>query len=158
MVRIIASKFGHIEDRRASGIIEVLDECYQRLNPSELPLVDLYIFKSSLAMNAFLLRERSMVGVVSSPLHESFFATHDAWRGIPRIMVCLERMNNLPSLIQAGVLRHEAGHSVLHGSAEYYNFPIPQPIAEASDRFTLPNNFSFDLLYLISTAVKDLGH
>ncbi len=155
MVKVIVSKFGDVEEKKAGRIIEILDECYRRLDPLELQLVDLYLFKSSRALNAFLSRERSMVGVVSAPFDESFFATHDAWRGTSRIMVCLERMDDLPELVRVGILRHEAGHSVLHGSLEYYIFSTPQPLAEALDKFAFTKNFSFDLLYLISTAVKD---
>lgn len=155
MVKIVVSKFGDVDDEKVRRLTEILKECYRRLEPHELPLVDLYLFKSSHAMNAFLSGERSMVGVISSPFDESFFATHDAWRGTPRITVCFERMDDLPELVQTGILRHEAGHSVLHGSIEYYIFSIPQSLDKASERFAIPRNFSFDLLYLTSIAVKD---
>jgi hypothetical protein len=93
--------------------------------------------------------------VASEDLGESFIAMHDAWRGTSRIGVCMSRMRQLPRLIQIGSLRHEVGHSVLHGSMEYYVFPINEPLMEAAKRIGLSKEYSFNLLYLISIAVKD---
>jgi hypothetical protein len=155
VVKIVLSKFGDVSDERVGEVTKILEECYERLEPRDLPLVDLYLFATSRSLKSFLFRERSMAGVVSTPIDESFYAMHDAWRGIPRIIVCFERMNELPELVQVGVLRHEAAHSVLHGSLEYYIFPIPQTLVEASEKFAFSKNFTLDLLYLISIAVKD---
>jgi hypothetical protein len=93
--------------------------------------------------------------VVSGDFGESFIAMHDAWRGTPRIGVCVSRMNDLSPLLQVGTLRHEVGHSVLHGSMEYYMFPINGSLIEAAERLGLSKEYSFNLLYLISIAVKD---
>jgi hypothetical protein len=67
----------------------------------------------------------------------------------------MNRMNDLSPLVQAGSLRHEVGHSVLHGALEYYVFPISTPLMEAAGRLRLSKEYSFSLLYLISIAVKD---
>jgi hypothetical protein len=93
--------------------------------------------------------------VASEGLDEGFIAMHDAWRGTSRIGVCMSRMGELPGLVQIGSLRHEVGHSVLHGSMEYYVFPIYAPLMEAAKRVRLSKEYSFNLVYLISIAVKD---
>lgn len=67
----------------------------------------------------------------------------------------MSKMNDLPPLVQIGTLRHEVGHSVLHGSMEYYVFPINAPLIETAEKLRLSKEYSFNLLYLVSIAVKD---
>jgi len=155
MVRILVSKLGDIQSETVDSIFSVMEECYNRLEPHGLPLVDLYLFERSSALDAFLSQEYARLGVASSRFDEDFYARHDAWRGIPRISISVERIQSLPELTQAGILRHEVGHSILHGSPEYYIFPIPHLLLGASERFDLPSQYLSDLLYLISIAVKD---
>jgi len=155
MVRILVSKFGDIQSETVDSIFSIMEGCYNRLEPHGLSLVDLYLFERSSALEAFLSKEHAKMGVTSSRFDEDFYARHDAWTGIPRISISVERIKSLPELTKAGILRHEVGHSILHGSPEYYIFPIPHLLLEASERFDLPVQYLNDLLYLISIAVKD---
>ena len=155
MVRIVVSKFGEINNGRANSVLKIMKECYERLMPHNVELVDLFLFERSSATEAFLSRERSEVGVVSAPFDESFFAMHDAFRGTPRIILCFERMRKLPKPVRVGGIRHEVGHSVLHGSLSYYLLSLPPALLELVDRFGLPLEYATNLLYLISVAVKD---
>ena len=155
MVRILVSKFGYIQSETIDSIKSIMEECYNRLQPYGLSLVDLYLFERSSALEAFLSQEYAKIGVISSRFDEDFYAVHDAWRGIPRISISVERIQSLTELTRAGVLRHEVGHSILHGSLQYYIFPIPHLLMEASERFDLPVQYLNDMLYLISIAVKD---
>jgi len=156
MVRIVVSKFGDIRSETVDSIFSIIEECYSRLQPHGLSLVDLYLFERSSVLEAFLSQEYAKMGVTSSRFDEDFYAMHDAWRGIPRISISLERIQSLPELTRAGILRHEVGHSILHGSPQYYIFPIPHLLLETSERFDLPIQYLNDLLYLISIAVKDI--
>jgi len=155
LVRIVVSKFGRVEDETMNNVIETMEECYGRLAPHEVSLVDLYVFERSSSVEAFLTKEYVEVGVTSAPFDELFFAMHDAWRGTPRIILCLERMKTLPMLVKIGGIRHEVGHSVLHGSLRYYLLPSPPTLLELADRFNLPFEYVANILYLISIAVKD---
>jgi len=155
LVRIVVSKFGRIEDETINSVIETMEECYSRLAPHEVSLVDLYVFERSSSVEAFLAKECGEVGVASAPFDELFFAMHDAWRGTPRITLCLERMKRLPKLVRMGGIRHEVGHSVLHGSLRYYLLPSPPALLELADRFNLSFEYVANMLYLISIAVKD---
>jgi len=132
-----------------------MKECYGRLAPHEVSLVDLYVFERSSSVEAFLAKEFAEVGVVSVPIDELFFAMHDAWRGTSRITLCLERMKRLPRLVKMGGIRHEVGHSVLHGSLRYYLLSFPPALLKLADRFNLSFEYAASLLYLISIAVKD---
>ncbi len=155
MVKIVLRKIGEIPKKTELEIVDIIEECYERLKPHEVTLLDLLLFRNASQMRMFYSNERSIVGVVSENLTDQFFALHDAWRGTSRISVCLDRMKKIPRLVQTGALRHEVGHSVLHGSLEYYVFPITSILSEASKRYKLSNEITLNLLYLISIAVKD---
>jgi hypothetical protein len=155
LVRIVVSKFGRVEDETMNSVIETIEECYGRLAPHEVSLVDLYVFERSSSVEAFLAKECREVGVTSSPFDELFFAMHDAWRGTPRIILCLERMKTLPELVKIGGIRHEVGHSILHGSLSHYLIPFPPALLELANQFNLSFEYITNMLYLISIAVKD---
>jgi hypothetical protein len=154
-VKVVLQKFGEIPEESVKNILRVIQECYEGLRPHAVEILDLLLFSDPSSMRSFYLQERSRLRVVSEDLGESFIAMHDAWWGTSRIGVCVSRMAELPRLVQMGTLRHEVGHSVLHGSMEYYVFPISAPLIEAAKRLGLSKEYSFNLLYLISIAVKD---
>jgi len=154
-VRIVVSKFGKVEDETINSVIETMEECYSRLAPHEVSLVDLYVFERSSSVEAFLAKECVEIGVTSASFNEQFFAMHDAWRGTPRITLCFERMKRLPELVKIGGIHHEVGHSVLHGSLRHYLLPFPPALLELANRFNLPFEYVANMLYLISIAVKD---
>jgi len=154
-VHIFVSKFGRVDDEEVQQVVEFIEECYGRLAPHEVELVDLYLFEKSSSVDAFLARESREMGVASTQLNDSFFAMHDAWRGTSRIILCIERLRMLPKLVQEGVIRHEVGHSVLHGELSYYLLSIPPALLDLADRFHFPKEHAFNILYLVSIAVKD---
>jgi hypothetical protein len=155
LVHIVVSKYGKIDDKEVARVIEVMQKCYSRLAPHEVSLVDLYLFERSSSVEAFFAKEYSEVGVASASFDELFFAMHDAWRGIPRITLCLEKMKKLPRLVKMGGIRHEVGHSILHGNLRYYVLSFPPALLKIADRFNLSFEYMTNLLYLISIAVKD---
>lgn len=153
--KIVVSKFGEVTAGEIDHIVGVMEECYDRLRPHEVALVDLYVFERSSSVDAFTAKEYEEVGVVSASFDELFFAMHDAWRGTSRIILCLERMKKLPKLVQLGGTRHEVGHSVLHGSLHYYLLSLPPALLDLASRFDVSLQYATNLLYLISIAVKD---
>jgi hypothetical protein len=154
-VKIVISQFGDVDAEEASSIIQIIEECYDRLEPHDVLLLDLYLFERSSSLDAFMLEEYSKMGRSSSYMGQSFFAMHDAWHGTSRIFICLERMRNLPKLVREGGIQHEVGHSVLHGSLKHYLLPVPLPFIELKESFNLPEKYILDLFYLLSIAVKD---
>ena len=155
MVKVVLEKLGEIPEESERDILGIIQECYERLEPHGVEILDLLLFSDPSSMDSYYSRERSALRVASEDLGESFIAMHDAWRGTSRIGVCMSRMRELPRLVQVGSLRHEVGHSVLHGSMEYYVFPISAPLMQAAKRLGLSKEHSFNFLYLISIAVKD---
>lgn len=153
--KIVVSKFGEVKPQQIDYILGILEECYGRLESHEVALVDLYFFEKSSSIDAFMAKESKDVGVVSASFDELFFAMHDAFRGTSRIMICLQRMKKLPRLVQVGGIRHEVGHSVLHGNLLYYLLPLPPLLCDLVNRFNISREYATSLLYLISIAVKD---
>jgi len=64
-------------------------------------------------------------------------------------------MKTLPELVKTGGIRHEVGHSILHGSLRHYLLSFPPTLSELADRFNLSFEYLANMLYLISIAVKD---
>jgi len=153
--KIVICRFGKVDDQKVNHVVGIMRECYNRLAPHDVDVVDLYVFERSSAVEAFLAEESRRVSVASSSFDELFFSMHDAWRGISRIIICLERMKRLSTLAQKGGIRHEVGHSVLHGSPRYYIFPIPPALRKLAKRLKLTRQYVTNVLYLISIAVKD---
>lgn len=154
-MRIVVYRFGMVPDDVVKEIISVMDECFDRLMPHDVSIVDLYLFERTSSLEAYFEGERAELGVVSDLFSGSFFAMHDAWRGLPRITVCLEKLKELDDLVSVGSIRHEVGHSVLHGELQFYLLPPPPSLIEMATRFNFSLEYSRSLLYLISIAVKD---
>ncbi|MFQ6134841.1 MAG: hypothetical protein ACE5KU_03375, partial [Nitrososphaerales archaeon] len=155
MTRIVVSKSGRVSDKELIQIADVMRECYERLEPHEVAIVDLQVFESASQTEAFLSAEYGRVGVVSRRFDEKFFALHHAWRGTPSITLCLERMRELPPTVRIAGIRHEVGHSILHGELKHYFLTIPYAYVKAVKRYALTNDYGVNLTYLTSIAVKD---
>lgn len=155
MAHIVVSKYGKIDGEEIERIIGTMQECYDRLSPHEISLVDLNLFERSSSVAAFFAKECKKAGVASASFGDLFFAMHEAWRGIPRITLCLERMKKLPTLVKIGGIHHEVGHSILHGSLRHYLLSFPPALLKIANRFNLSFEHTTNLLYLISIAVKD---
>lgn len=136
-------------------VLRVLDECYARMGSVSPSLVELNIYESSFAMDASLSREKAALGVETGGVDSAFLAIHEAWRGLPRITVCLERMMAEARIVAEAAVRHEAGHSAIHGSPEFYVLPLPTALLEANEFYPRFSAVSGMCSYLIFTAVKD---
>ena len=154
-VKIAISKPGSVDDGKVGEILKIVEECYERLEPHQVDFLDLCFFEASSSIDAFMRGELAKLGGSLQSFSESFLVMHDAWRGIPRISICFERIRNLSEQVMFGAIRHEVGHSVLHGSVEHYLIPTPPSFIALMDRFSLPRGYMADLLYLLSIAIKD---
>jgi hypothetical protein len=149
-------RHGRILDEEARDILSFLEECYGRVGPVALDLVEIVLFENDRLWRSYMAAQRTRARVTSSDFDDAFIATHDAWTGIPRISVSLDRRKALARPVWEGALRHEAGHSILHGSLEYYVFPMPQALLDVAHEFHTLTRHLTDILYLLSVAVKDM--
>jgi hypothetical protein len=155
VVRIVLREFGTVEDRFAQAVLVIFKNFYNRIAVGAVELIDLYLFEKTSSMNAFLDQEKRNLGIATSPFETRFLAVHDAWHGTPRIMVACDKVFCLPKLVRLGCMHHEAAHTVLHGSLEYYMFSAPTFSAPLKEKIAVLRPVLGDILYLVSTAVKD---
>ncbi len=148
-------KFGAVDNVLTRNAIGIVGECYDRLQPHSASLVELYIYEKWSTLIALISDEEKQLGITTSPLSGLFFATHDAWYGMPRIRVGLDKLAEHPELVVLGVIRPEVAHTVLHGSIEYFIFPTPKSLRTIGQEFNIPENIIRDTVYLIAIATKD---
>jgi hypothetical protein len=127
----------------------------EKADPSSTPpYLRLTIWKNIKTLQEFYDQEKEDLGIVTGE-ESDFLATHEAWRGYPRIHICHERVKGVQDAVIEGVLHHEIGHALFHGSMEFYTFKFTDRLQEAA-RF---NGFDLHLLqqcvYFLSIAIKD---
>jgi len=132
----------------------VLRDCYRRFGSRVPYKVEVHIVDTEITMRDFLKEEKFKLGITTSG-DEEYICSHDAWRGYPRIMFCFEKLAKLNRLARLGAVRHEAAHSVLHGSLEYYIFRIPEDCRHTAMIKAIDSAVLDQALYYLSVAVKD---
>ncbi len=154
-ISIKVRKFGSINEEELDYVINLIQDCYKRIGRKEKYELELYLFPDSRSAMNFMKKEREDLGISSTEFGSRFLATHDAWRGRPRIMLRMDSLRRVQSLVRDGCIRHEVGHSVLHGSPEYYKFSITSSLLSLGIEFGLSNEYLLNVLYLTSISVKD---
>jgi len=131
-----------------------LVECYRRLPTSDLEVVQVCLLDTVHRLRQFSTAEHAELGI-ASPLGTEFLALHDAWRGVPRITVCRERLAEVPQLVGLGAIRQQVAHSILHGAPEYYVFTLSRDLVGKGQERGLAPAALQQLLYYVAIAVKD---
>jgi hypothetical protein len=148
-------RHGHVTQDKEWEIRPTLEECYRRLSAHPLPeKVEVRLCQMPSQLADFLQAEKDKLGIQTLG-DESFTCSHDAWRGFPRVLVCMERLFALSAIARLGTLRHEAAHTVLHGALAYYVFRIPPDCLELAQAKGLGLALLQQVLYYCATAVKD---
>jgi hypothetical protein len=130
---------------------EILTRLAGEPRPSRLSI---RIFHRIDELQAFFEQEKSVLAVVSDG-ELDFIATHEAWRGYPRIHVCSERTKHLSEIVVQGAMQHEVAHAILHGTAEFYTFRFSSHLIAAGETLGLDTQLLQQLVYLLSIALKD---
>jgi hypothetical protein len=122
--------------------------------PKSVPALYLMVWKTMDAFQAFSRSEKEALGVVTGGETE-FLATHDAWRGYPRIHICQERLTGVPNSVIQGVIHHEIAHALNHGTLEFYTFTFSKELQEAARSHGLDMSLLQQCVYFLSVAIKD---
>lgn len=146
---------GYVTQDELQKIRSTLEECYPQLGRWLPEKVEVRVFDTSTQLTIFLESEKTELGIETSG-DEAFICSHDAWRGFPRLLICIERLSALPLLAQLGTLRHEAAHTVLHGALAYYVFRLPSDTMELAQAKGVASPLLQQVLYYCAIAVKDL--
>lgn len=144
-----------VDDSFSAKILAWSDEVFEKAGMlSTPPHVCITIWKTVEELHAFYQNERKELGVVVGD-EADFLATHDAWRGYPRIHICQERLQGISDAVVRGVIHHEIIHAVLHGTPEFYTFRFSKELQEASRISGLDGSLLQQCVYLLSVAIKD---
>ena len=135
MARIAVIESGEVSQQLVDKILSAIGECYEAVGEPVGDSIDLCIYEKSGA--------------------ETFFATHDALGGKPRISVYLDKFLELPEVVSLAGIRRQAAHSVLHGSLEYYLIALPQDLVRAMRQYNLPQDYANSVLYGTAMAAKE---
>ncbi len=129
-------------------------DCYRRFGSRVPYRVDIHVVDRESNMRALLKEDKLRLGIATGG-DEEFICSHDAWRGYPRVICCLEKLAKLSKMARLGAIRHEAAHSATHGSLEYYIFRIPEDCRHTAAIKGLDSPVLDQALYFVSVAVKD---
>jgi hypothetical protein len=129
-------------------------DCYRRFGSRVPYRVDVHVVDRESNMRALLKEDKLRLGIATGG-DEEFICSHDAWRGYPRVICCLEKLAKLSKMARLGAIRHEAAHSAIHGSLEYYIFRIPEDCRHTAAIKGLDSPVLDQALYFVSVAVKD---
>ena len=121
---------------------------------STLDPISIYLWEKEKDFQAFDAREKAELGVVNGG-ESGFLATHEAWRGHPRIHLSLEKIRGIPEEVVRGVVQHEIAHALLHGKPEFYQFRFTDRLMEAGRSAGLDFPMIQQWVYLLSISVKD---
>jgi len=139
---------GNVDKNFIDFVIDTLSYFYRSIEGGP-EFVEIYVYGSRIEKLTYLEIEARDLGIVAIG---DFITLHEAWRGYPRIHISLEELTNIPSDVVRTLLIHEAAHSVLHGSLQYYIVSITnKELLARIDREEL-----LRAMYMVSTAVKDL--
>jgi len=138
-----------IKARQWAG--EVIEKTEPRTAPDH---ISIYLWEKEKDFQEFDAREKAELGVVTGG-ESDFLATHEAWRGYPRIHISLEKIRGIPEKVVRGVVQHEIAHALLHGRPEFYQFRFSYQLLEAGRSEGLDFPMIQQLVYLLSVAIKD---
>lgn len=147
--------FGTVSPELQEEVIRNVSGCYARLDVPLPPLIALRFFDTVKRQQAEQERENQLMGIVSGG-GDPLPVGHSAWGEMPRITVCVERLEPLPELLRQGMVHVVAAHAVLHGSADYYLFHIPAETVAQARQVGISSTLLQQFLYYVATAVK--GH
>jgi hypothetical protein len=105
-------------------------------------------------LQSFYQQEKKELGIATGE-ETDFIATHEAWRGHPRIHICQERVKKIPDIVLQSVLHHEISHAFLHGAPEFYTFRYSTSLQKAGRICGLDLALLQQCVYLLSVAIKD---
>ncbi len=122
--------------------------------PFSPPCLSVSIWKTMEKYQDSYQREKKELGVVTGE-ETDFLASHDAWRGYPRVYICQEKLMGIDGTIVRGVIHHETGHALHHGAPEFYTFRFSNRLQEAGHLHGLDLPLLQHCVYLLSVAIKD---
>ena len=116
--------------------------------------ISINIWRGMNELQSFYQQEQQELGIATGE-ETDYLATHEAWRGYPRIHICQERVKDLPDVVLQSVLHHEISHAFHHGTPEFYTFRYSTKLQEAGQSCGMNLGLLQQCVYMLSVAIKD---
>jgi len=142
-IKIIITPIGRIPEEFMNLVKEALESFYRKV--VEEVYVEVYIYATRYAKLAYLEEQALRYGAL---VVGDFVVMHEAWSGWPKIHVDYEYCSKLEEHYVRALLIHEAAHSILHGSPQYYIVSVQEKLLGDPEHLAG--------IYLASTIVKDM--
>jgi hypothetical protein len=136
-------------------ISDTLNDCYKRFGQRVPYKVEVYAFDTDESLNSYLREEKFKLGLSLNTVDDISACTYEVLRGYPRLLVCEERLAPYSKLGRAGAVRHEAAHTILHGSLEYNIFQIPEDCRHTAMVKGIDPAKLEEVFFQLSMGVKD---
>ena len=147
--------FGHVDKTLLVKVDLWTRRLIEAVNGNKVPpRISIFLWERTRDFEEFDAREKAELGVVTGG-ESDFLATHEAWRGFPRIHIPTEKIKGLSEEVVEGIVQHEVGHALLHGNPEFYQFRFSTQLQEAGRHAGLDLPTLHQLVYLLSVAIKD---
>ena len=147
--------FGHVDESLLVKVDLWTRRLIESVNGNYVPSrISIFLWERTRDFEEFDAREKAELGVATGG-ESDFLATHEAWRGFPRIHIPIEKIRGLPEEVVEGIIQHEVGHALLHGNPEFYQFRFSTQLQETGRRAGLDLPALQQLVYLLSVAIKD---
>ncbi len=145
---------GNVSGISKSDIVNTLKDCYKHFGDKVPYRVELLITDTEAILRDYLRQEKFKLGVIDDT-EEDEICLYDIWKKFPRITISLEKLTEYSKQARPGVIRHQAAHSILHGSLEYRIFKIPEDCQQVALVKNLDNSVLEQAVQKLSLAVKD---
>lgn len=145
---------GSVSGGARNEVISILKDCYKHFG-SQIPYrVEILIADTEAILRDYLRQEKFSQGIIEDSEYDDV-CLYDNLRGFPRITISTEKLSKFNKQARQGIIRHQAAHSVLHGSLEYRIFKIPDECRQIAMVKNIENNTLEQAIYKLSMAVKD---
>ena len=151
---LITTTRGKIPGAAKSEIVNTFKDCYRKFGARSPYKVEILITETEGIRRDTLREEQSRLGRTSiDDIGE--VCTHHTWSGHLTINVSIEKLGEFSKLARQGAIRHEAAHSVLHGSLEYNIFRIPDDCRQMSSVKGVNPVILEKVIHNLSAAIKE---
>jgi len=145
---------GRVSGGAKSEIVNTLKECYRHFG-SRVPFkIEVLITDTEAMLRDFILQEKFKMSIIDETKEDSI-CLYDIWKGYPRITISVEKLNSYSKHARPGLIRHQAAHSVLHGSLEFRIFKIPEDCRQIAMIKGIDVGTLDQAMHNLSLAVKD---
>lgn len=146
---------GDVSGSFKKEISDTLNDCYKRFKHQVPYKVEIYAFDTEENLRAFLKEEKFKLGLSISTVDELSACTYEVLRGYPRLLLCQEKLSQYSKIGRAGAIRHEAAHTVLHGTLEHNILRIPEDCRHTALVKGIDAEKLEDVFFQLSMGIKD---